>query len=173
MRFMTPVVLAAAASVTLAHAAQKPPVEKVPLFVRAEQNADGFTDPSKDRKDSVKDVQRKLTDSKTLKVAASEAEAWAIIEVMSRETKRETNLMGQQNKSYLTVRLIAGTFTSEFTGESGSKGMLRSYGAAAGKVVDQLEVWVEQNRERLAALHSPTAEPGAGAGPSPSPTPLP
>lgn len=161
-------------AVVPAAAGDKPSVERVPLFVRPAQNAEGFSDPSKDRKDSTKDVQRKLSESKTLTVAPTEAEAWAVIEVMDRETKRETNLMGHQNKSYLTVRLVAGTFTSEFTGESGSKGVLRSYGAAAGKIVDQLEAWVATNHERLAAVHRESAAaPAPAADPAPLPTPQP
>jgi len=54
----------------------------------------------------------------------------------------------KQNKSYLTVRLHAGEYSTEFEGESGSKGMLKGYGAAAGKVVDQLEAWINSNRSR-------------------------
>lgn len=158
--------LVVVAASSLAHAADR--FERVPLFVRPAQSAEGFTDPSKDRADSTKDMQRKLSESKTLKVAPTEADAWAVIDVMDRETKRETNLMGRQNKSYLTVRITAGSFTSEFTGESGSKGMLRSYGAAAGKVVDQLEVWVAANRERLAALHAARTAPATEPTPAPA-----
>ena len=73
-------------------------------------------------------------------------------EVLDRDTKRETNLWGRQNKSYLTVRLTAGGYSVEFTGESGSTGALTGYGAAAAKVVKQLEAWVKANRDRLLAL---------------------
>lgn len=130
------------------------PSSRIPLFVRAAGSAGGFTDPSKDRQDSVKDLQKKVRDSKLVDLVSSEEHAVIVLEVLARETKRETNgwtaFSGdRQNKSYLTVRLIAGEYTTEFAGESGSKGMLKGYGAAAGKVVDQLEKWVMANRNQL------------------------
>jgi hypothetical protein len=126
-----------------------PPQEKIPVFVKSGAATDGFTDPSKDRQDSVKDLLKKLKDSKVLAPVQSEEQAVVVLEVLDRETKRETNFWGRQNKSYLTVRLTAGEYSTEFTGESGSKGVLKGYGAAAGKVVDQLEDWAKANRERL------------------------
>jgi hypothetical protein len=75
------------------------------------------------------------------------------LEVLARETKRETNgwtaFSGQrQNKSSLSVRLTAGEFETEFGGESGSKGLMKGYGDAAGKVVKQVESWVKSNYDR-------------------------
>lgn len=130
---------------------------KIPVFVRGAGATEGFTDPSKNRQNSVKDITNKLKGSKVVRLAESESDAVAVLEVLDRETKRETNAWGalggvRQNKSYLTVRLTAGEFTTEFEGESGSKGMLKGYGAAAGKIVKQLEEWVKTNREKLLAL---------------------
>jgi hypothetical protein len=82
------------------------------VFVRSAQSASGFTDPSKARQDSVKDLVKKLKDTKGMQAAESEAQAVILIEVLDRETKRETNMWGQQNKSYLTVRVTAGQFVS-------------------------------------------------------------
>jgi hypothetical protein len=164
MRLAVLCVASFAATTLLAH--EKP--GQVPIFVRTAQSAGGFTDPSKDRKDSVKDLQQKLIDSKTLGLARTEDAAWAVIEVLDRETKRETNLMGRQNKSTLTVRLVAGEFSSEFEGESGSKGVLKGYGAAAGKVVKQVEEWVSANRAQLEALQATRV--ASPAVPQPSPT---
>jgi hypothetical protein len=129
-------------------------LERIPVFVKAAGSASGFSDPSKDRQDSVKDLQKKVDDSKAVRLVGSQNEALIVLEVLARETKRETNgwtaFNGQrQNKSYLTVRLTAGEFSTEFEGESGSKGMLKGYGAAAGKVVKQLDDWVKANRDRL------------------------
>ena len=126
------------------------------VFVRT-TTSEGFTDPSKDRQDSAKDLVKKLKDSKVLRPVEDEADAVAVLEVLDRRTNREVNgwsaLSGAaQNKSALTVKLTAGTFSAEFTGESGSKGMMKGYGAAAGKVVDQVEAWVKVNRERLLSL---------------------
>lgn len=81
--------------------------------------------------------------------------------------KRETNLWGRTNKSYLTVRLTAGEFTTEFTGESGSKGVMKGYGAAASKIVKQLEEWVKTNRDKLLTLKKGTAPAETEKAPAP------
>lgn len=130
--------------------------DRVPVFVRSVANADGFTDPSKARRDSLKDLLNKVKDSKVLRVADSEADAVAILEVLDRQTRRETNAWalldgGQQNKSTLLVRLIAGPYATEFEGEAKSSGIYTGYKDAAKKVVRQVEDWVQANRERLTA----------------------
>lgn len=130
--------------------------DRVPIYVRTVATAEGFTDPSKDRQDSLKDIQKRLADSKVLAMAPSASAAVAVIEVLNRSTRREANgwtaFNGQrQNKSSVTVRLSAGTYTTEFTGESGSKGVATGYGDAAKKVVQQVEAWVIANRARLTA----------------------
>jgi hypothetical protein len=101
---------------------------KIPVFVTSAAGAEGFTDPSKDRQDSVKDLLNKLKDSKTLQAVTSETDAVLRLEVLDRETRRETNVWGRQNKSYLTVRLTAGTYTTEFTGESVQRDPQRLWG---------------------------------------------
>jgi hypothetical protein len=73
---------------------------------------------------------------------------------LGRETKREVNgwsaLSGAaQNKSVLFVRMKLGDYSTEFSGVSGSKGMMTGYGDAANKVVQQVEKWVEANRAKL------------------------
>ena len=70
-----------------------------------------------------------------------------------------TNLWGQQNKSTLLVRVTAGEYSAEFEGESGSKGLMTGYGAAAGKVVQQLEAWVDANRSKLADFQTASGRP--------------
>ena len=122
----------------------------------SETTAQGFTDPSKDRQDSIKDVEKKVKDSKTLMLVDKGEDAVIVIEVLGRETKREVNgwtaLSGAaQNKSSLSVRMRVGDFKTEFSGESGSKGMMKGYGAAANKIVKQVEEWVKVNRDKLPA----------------------
>lgn len=131
--------------------------ERLPIFVRTFANPEGFSDPSKDRQDSLKDIQKRVLDSKVITLANSERTAVAVIEVLDRSTRREVNgwtaLNGQaQNKSSVIVRLTAGTYSTEFTGESGSKGVATGYGDAAKKVVRQVEAWVVANRARLTAI---------------------
>ena len=130
---------------------------RIPVFVRGGGSSSGFTDPSKDRGDSVKDLQNNIRDSKVLTLAESPNDALVVLDVLHRETKKENNgwtaFSGTpQNKSYVTVKLRAGDFETELTGESGSKGMLKGYGNAAAKVVDQLERWARENRDRLLGL---------------------
>ncbi|MBE3111612.1 MAG: hypothetical protein IMZ46_14090 [Acidobacteria bacterium] len=124
-------------------------LDKIPIFVKSGATAGGFTDPSKDRQNSTKDLLNRLKNSRAVRLVESEQDALVVLEVLGRETKRETNLWGRQNKSYLTVRLIAGEYSAEFTGDGGSKGVLTGYGAAAGKVVKQLEEWIRANRDQL------------------------
>jgi hypothetical protein len=46
----------------------------------------------------------------------------------------------------------SGDFNTEFQGESGAKGLFSGYGAAAGKIVDQVDAWVKTNHDKLAEL---------------------
>jgi hypothetical protein len=131
--------------------------ERIPVFLKSAQTSGGFTDPSKDRQDSTNDLAEKLRDSKAVRQVESEVDAVIVLEVLGRETKRESNLNtalfgSRQNRSYLTVRLTAGEYSAEFQGESGSKGVLTGYGDAASKVVKQLDDWVKANRDKLLAL---------------------
>lgn len=152
MRIRALFVMSVIMSTCLFASARAAAQDRIPIFVKTAATAGGFTDPSKDRQDSMKDLLKKLKDSKSVRPVDSKEEAVAVLEVLDRETKRESNLFGRQNKSSLTVRLTAGEYSVEFTGESGSKGLLKGYGAAAGKVVDQLEAWVKANRDRLLSL---------------------
>lgn len=129
--------------------------EKVPIFVKSGAAASGFTDPSKDRQDSARDLCNRIRDSKLVRVANSERDALVVLEVLRRETRLDTNgwaraFGAHQSKSSVMVRLTAGRYSTEFSGESSSLGELTSYGAAAGKIVKQLEDWVKANREQLA-----------------------
>jgi len=139
--------------------AQETKPDKIPVFVRSAASVDGFTDPDKHRNDSVKDILNAIKGSKTIVAAPTEGEALVLIEVLGRETKSERNgftaLNGQkQNKSYVSVRVTVGDHKVEFTGESGSKGVLTGYGDAAKKVYKQLEEWVKVNRAQILAKRS-------------------
>jgi hypothetical protein len=128
--------------------------DRVPVFVKSVGADQGFTDPSKDRQDSVKDLTERIERSRVVRVVASEREATAVIEVLDRATTLHTNLLGPQNKSSLIVRLKARDYSTEFTGVSGAKAMLTGYASAASSVVDQLEAWVTSNRDRLETVKS-------------------
>jgi hypothetical protein len=146
-RFLVVIAVALLTTSALAQAGQ--PTTKIPIFVKSAAAGGGFTDPSKDRQDSVKDLLNRLKDSDVVRVVQSESEAVAIVEVLDRATKREVNFWGAQNKSLLAVRLTAGEYSTEFQGESGSSGVFKDYRGAARSVVKQLDAWVKANRERL------------------------
>ena len=138
---------------TVVAAAEAP--TRVPVFVRGAEVGGFSRIRARTARTSVKDLKKKLKESELVQLVESEAEARAVLEVLDRETKRETNgwtAVGgwRQNKSYLTVRLIVGEHAIEFTGEQ-MKGMLKGYGAAAGQVAKQLEAWIQANHERLTA----------------------
>ena len=71
--------------------------DKVQVSVKSAGNARGFTDPSKARQDSMKDLLKKLKDSHSICPVESEKDALAVLEVLDRDTKRETNLWGRED----------------------------------------------------------------------------
>jgi hypothetical protein len=144
--FLTGSLLAALLVVAATSGAQ----DRVAVYLKNGSGANGFSDPSKDREDSLKDLAKQLRDSKLVRLTEVADDAAVSLEVLARETHRDTTLLwGQQNKSALTVRLTAGEYTTDFTGESGSKGLFTGYGAAAKQIVKQFETWVKANHERL------------------------
>ncbi|HEY3383584.1 MAG TPA: hypothetical protein VGK32_17605 [Vicinamibacterales bacterium] len=96
-------------------------------------------------------MESKIENSKVLFLAESEADAVIVLDVLGRETNREVNVWGRQNKSVLTVRLTVGEYSTEFSGDGGSSGIFTGYAAAAGKVVKQIEKWAKANTEQLLA----------------------
>lgn len=132
--------------------------DRVAVYVKAAATVGGFTDPSKERQDSVKDLLKRLKDSDSLRVVDLQEEAIIVLEVLDRDVKREENTGvsaifagGRQDVRRLTVRLTVGEFSAEFTGDGKAKGKLMrtGYGVAAERVVEQLEEWVKANREHL------------------------
>jgi hypothetical protein len=152
MRTAVIVLIGAVASAVLLASEKANAADKVPIFVKSGATADGFTDPSKDRQDSTKDLLKRLKDSDVVRVVDSDKDAVAVVEVLDRNTKREVNVFGAQNKSRLTVRLTAGDYSTEFAGESSSSGIMKDYRGAAKSIVKQLEAWVKANHDRLSAL---------------------
>jgi trypsin-like peptidase len=137
--------------------AQKRVDPRIPIFVIAGGTSAQFTDPSKARQNSARDLISKLRDSKYFRSVELEQDAVVTIEVLARDTKREVNGWtafngAGQNKSTVVVRLIAGDFTTEFEGTSGSRGVFTGFGDAAGKIAKQLDAWASENLRRLQSL---------------------
>ena len=129
---------------------------KIPVFVKAVQAAEGFTDPDKSHTDSVKDVIKSLKDSKVVQLVTSGDDAAIVLEVLDRDMVVSRGLFKpqfSQTHTAVTVRIVVGTFSADFTGTSG--GALNAYGRAAGNAVDKFEKWVKENRAKLST--TPTA----------------
>jgi hypothetical protein len=119
--------------------------EKIPVFVKSAGNTGGFTDPSKDRQDSLKDLLNYLKNSKSVLPVESEKAALVVLEILNRGMKPEIDYRSPNN-AHLTVRLTAGEYSAELTG------MSSTYRGAAVDIVKQTETWVKANREKLLAL---------------------
>jgi hypothetical protein len=137
-----------------------------PVLVRTATYAAGFTEPSRDRADSLEDLLRAFDRIAAVALARNEDDAVIVVDVLGRETRRELNgltaLTGRaQNKSWLTVRLTAGDFTTEFSGNGGSTGMLTGCAAAAGNVAEQIERWILDHRDRLREVQAAKAQVAA------------
>lgn len=124
------------------------PQPKVPVFVTSPGEGT-YTDPSKDRQDSIRDLTQKIQESPTLTLAPRPDQAAVVLEVLGRETDTQRNALGVKGRSVLSVRLRAGDYSTELTGTGGRKGIFSGHGAAAGNIVAQVELWVTTNREKL------------------------
>ena len=132
------------------HRLMYPPRERAPIFVRSAAAADGFTDPSRDREDSARDLLARFRESGVVRLAPEEKAAVILIEVIGREGKRAGGAL-MSLRSHVTVRLSAGQFSAEFTGNSGAMGT-GYWGQAADDLVGQIEKWTIANHERLLDL---------------------
>ena len=116
--------------------------------------ADGLSDPNKDNRDTVKDLQNALEDQKDVHLVASRDEAMLVLVVQSRERAQATFSMfgGAARDVGVRVKLLWKDNEAELTGTA-QGGTLSTGGAwkrAAGKVAKQINEWVKANREHLA-----------------------
>lgn len=154
-RFIAAVLLLACA--TPVPAAPKPDT-RIPVYVRSAADADGFTDPSQARTDSLNDLVKQISESKIVAAVPAEQDALAILEVLTRGAARGQDLLvvtpfnGVQRQrsmvATLDVRVIVGDYSAAFGAWGGT------YRRAAKEIVRQLDRWVIANRERLLAGES-------------------
>jgi hypothetical protein len=125
----------------------------IPLFIKG-QSAEGFTDPSEDRRDSEKNLRDKLKDSKEFSLVETEEEAVMVLEVLDRaESQQHGPFAGKtQRKKTLMVRLTVGEFSTDFTGETSLMSIGGGWGVAAKSVVKQLKEWAKENSAKLKEL---------------------
>lgn len=139
-------------SMPLASAAQAPP--RVRVFVTSIGAQDGFTDPSKDNRDTVKNLKDDIRGTRDLELAESPDDAAIVLTVLGRETAAYTaGFFGPARDRMILVKFAAGEIATELRA-SAQGGTLASGGAwskASGKIVDQVVDWVKANRSRLRA----------------------
>lgn len=124
----------------------KDEVPKIPIWVKAATNADGFTvlGNSTGRQDSIRDIIGHVKKSKMLILAQTEQDSLVILEVIGRNTRIGYPGVFVSNISRLEVRLIAGEFVMEF-GVDTPSGAFTSYNQAAQELVRQVGSWVGEN----------------------------
>jgi hypothetical protein len=73
-------------------------VGPIATYVKGAGSAGGFSDPSRAREDSVKDLIQKLKSVRAVRLVDSEKDAVILIEVTERGTKREVNSNGSSQR---------------------------------------------------------------------------
>jgi hypothetical protein len=126
---------------------------RVKVFVTSAGTADGFTDPNKGNRDTVKDLQDSIKDRRSLALAESRDDAAIVLQVMGRETAQVTaGFFGDPARDRIVRVLFQfGDFQTEMTA-SAQGGTLASGGAwgkAAGKIAKQVDEWVRANSSKL------------------------
>jgi hypothetical protein len=126
----------------------------IPIYVSSAGASDGFTDPSKDNRDTVKDLRESLADYKTdVKLVDTADEAKIILIVQGRETAQTTAVIGGEGRDrIIRVKVQAGAMTTELTASALGNTITSSgaWGKAAGKIAKQVREWIQTNRAQLA-----------------------
>jgi hypothetical protein len=155
-RTLAVVVLASLFSFASVAFAQAP----IPIYVTSAGASNGFTDPSKDNRDTVKDLLDDLKDYKELRIVQSADEASIVLTVLGREASQSSApgvtgglLDTNARDRIIHVKFQAGAFETTLTA-SAPGNTTTSNGAwskAAGKVAKQVREWAVANRAQLAA----------------------
>lgn len=126
----------------------------VPVFVTANIAESGFTNPNKGVADSTKNLISSLKGKKSVCLAGKREDASIVLEVLDREKAQMTaSFLGTSRDCTVNVKFSFGDFETTLSG-SAAGGTVTSGGAwgkAAGKVAKQVDRWVVENRERIAA----------------------
>ena len=127
--------------------------DAVPVFITSAGAMNGFTDPSKDNQDTVKDLWNAMKEYKALKRAEDRDSATIILVVQGRETAQVTaGFLGAPARDrILRTKFIVKDLETEMTAsaQGGTLGSGGAWGKAAGKVMKQVNEWVIANRSKL------------------------
>lgn len=120
----------------------------VTVFVTSVGAANGFTDPSKDNADTVKDLQESIRDQHLLALVERPEDAAIVLTVIGRETAQMTAaFLGVGRDRMIRVKFTSGEVETELTA-SAQGGVLTSggsWGKAAKKIAKQVNEWVKKN----------------------------
>jgi len=176
-KLIAPLALVAGVAIP-AIAADKPAGPPIPLFLTTPAAAGGFTDPNKERADTLKDLTEALGGKKNVRLVPKREEAKLVVEVTDRGVREDsggfTKAFGGKNEvKRVHVKLTVGEYSTDIAGESAGGGFGGGPGRgawkkAAYKVADQIEKWVEENRGQIekattAAVEAPAPKPDAPA----------
>lgn len=125
----------------------------IKVFVTSGDGSTHFVNP--EARDSADDVKNDIRGRKGLVLAESETDADVVVRVLQRFRGRSGRSVAVATSPTVAVAtpilervvvasLNVGDFTEEMTGAH-----TRSWGAASGKLVDQIEDWIRENRTRL------------------------
>ena len=132
-----------------------PPAERVKVFVTSATNEQGFTDPSKDKSDTVKDLKNALKDKGSVQLTDNKDDATIVLTVLDRKTAGLTAgfLGGAARDREIHVKFTCGTFETDMSAsaQGGVMGSGGSWGKAARKIAKQVDEWVVANRAKLSA----------------------
>lgn len=132
---------------------QAQPAQSVRVFITSGDGSTDFVDP--DAKASAEDVTANLRKRKGIVVADSEAGADMVVRVLRRSRGRSgrsvaiatspmTAVAAPILERVVVASIAVGDFAQEMNGAH-----TRSWGAASGKLVDQIEAWIRENRTRI------------------------
>jgi hypothetical protein len=117
----------------------------VTVFVTSAGAVNGFTDPSKENQDSVKDLRFHLKGRKAIALTDTRDDATIVLVVQNREIAglKKDILGGVNSEAIVRVRFITKGYESELKGSSSL------WATAAREVAKQVEDWVKANRDKL------------------------
>ncbi len=144
------VFLALVCSVSLAAQAPRP----VRIYLTSAGEMEGMTDPSKDNRDTVKDLRHSLTGKHGIAFAESRDDADVVLVVHDREKAQMTaGFFSNGRDCTVRVTVIHNGHESEMSAsaQGGSLASGGAWGKAAGKVAKQVEEWVTANSVALTA----------------------
>jgi len=147
--------------------AQKPEIQPVRVHVFTAPTEGGFVDVnSKQRTDSVKDLQRNISKKKTAIVVEDQSLADITLEIVGREhiPTGDTTSRGFTTLSWgirhhtettanklgtVHIALTVGSYSTPINGECGETQLIGCWGTAAKDAAGKIEKWIKDNHTRI------------------------